>query len=127
MKWAIFLFVLFTLNSTWAENYKLTHGTESVSIPFTEVERVLVNDVCEKAQKKCLALKVLRSAPQKLKDPLGQPADSYCKLKKGIPLQLKTDSGEEKSFCAFSDQSIISSWDLFHRHFPVQRKRQGKK
>ena len=127
MKWASFLQILLTFHSAWSGTYILTQGTESVSIPFTDVDRVEVNDVCEKAQKKCLALKALRSAPQKLKDPLGQPADGYCKLKKGIPLQLKIESGEEKSFCAFSDQTIISSWDLFHRHFPIKRMKQRKK
>jgi putative hemolysin len=126
MKW-LYCFLFFSLFPVWAETYVLTQGKESVSIPFVMIDRAEVNDVCEKSQGKCLALKALRSSPQKLKEPLGQPADSYCKLKKGIPLQLKSGSGEERSFCAFTDQSIISSWDLFHRHFPIMKLKQRKK
>jgi putative hemolysin len=111
----------------FAETYFMTHGSESIKISFTEVNRSLVNDVCQKSSKRCLALNALRSPPLKLKVPLGHPADSYCRLNKGVPLQLKNENGEERSFCVFPDQSMISSWDLFHRHFPMEKKKQRKK
>jgi putative hemolysin len=119
--------ILIVSFSVFAEEiYLLSDGKTKVEIPFQEIQKVLVNDVCSQDLKKCQALIVLNSKPLKSKLDIkkyGHQAAAYCKNKKGVPLNLLNQKGEGMSFCAFKDHSIISSWDLFRNHFPQRKKK----
>ena len=106
--------------------YLLTHQNKSVEIPLETHQGLLVNDVCKNNPATCEALKVFKSKPSKLKQTnnrVSHRASDYCKVVKGVSLDLTKSSGEGQSFCAFSDHSIISSWQLFNAHFPDKTKK----
>lgn len=128
MKKPIIYLLIFSICSTSFSDdiFLLSDGKLQVEIPFKETQKALVNDVCLKDLKKCQALQVLNSKTNRSKleiKKFGHEAAAYCRTVEGIHLNLINKKGEGMSFCAFSDHSIISSWDLYRAHFPDSNKK----
>ncbi len=101
-----------------AADYYLKRGEDVVRIPFSYSGKALVNDICLKNAKKCLALHNYNNPLKKKITSTGSnPAQAYCKAIKGVPFTLFSKGlTQGNSFCAFVDKTLISSWDLYQSY-----------
>ncbi|MGB0455079.1 MAG: DUF333 domain-containing protein [Bacteriovoracaceae bacterium] len=122
---AVFAFskISFCDSQTLFTNYLLVADKDILSIPFSNYNGALLNDICTEKIQSCHAYRVFLAKPKDLKkielyiDNLPHAASAYCKYHGGAPLSLSKNENQRKSFCAFSDKTVISSWDLYYSHF----------
>ena len=126
-------FTVFNSVGSEVENYELIFDEKKVIIPFSKTPNsIRINDVCINNLLKCKAWNafkkpVLRNVKR---DTLSNVAAAYCKkIHGGVPMSLRNAKGETISFCAFSDHTIISSWDLyssFEKKYNKKKRRSKK-
>jgi putative hemolysin len=118
MKKLYFLVFFISIKFVFAEDYILQSEGTQVKIPFTKVEEFLVNDICIAKGKDCKAIKAAKFKGKThayKKQNLSSPAQDFCKVIGGTALTLLKVDLSGISFCAFDDQTIISSWDLYNK------------
>ena len=117
----ILLFSMALAQSTGTtKTLSLFNGKGYDKVKLTVIDKVSVNDTCVK-NKKCAAL--VAAATKKTLPPTeglaGNPASNYCVEQKGVPRILKDEKRNEYDFCLFKDGSLVDSWELYTKHYPV--------
>ena len=102
--------------------FYLHYQQKRVAIAFEIHDGVLINDICQEKIDRCRAYAIYKDGPPSKKRKLKMGillhrAAAYCKHRGGVPMTLLNNRQEGRSFCAFSDKSIISSWNLYRHHF----------
>lgn len=111
------------------QTLSLSRAGETVRIPFTAVDGLLMNEKCQADLKSCAAQRAGERAKRtkfrnKGWERYGTPAAAFCKQLRGTPLAFRDEKLNEIGICVFADESMASSWDLFRR---AEAKQQAKK
>ena len=112
MKYFFILLLLSTNLLAQSVFYTFNNNGKSEKIEINLYKKVKIDINCFKAKKSCLAIKALSSKVSK-KSSSGNPYSFYCQQVNGRPIILEDSKRNQYDFCQFTDQSMISSFDLY--------------
>ncbi|MBT4791562.1 MAG: DUF333 domain-containing protein [Halobacteriovoraceae bacterium] len=112
----LMLTLLTISNQSIAEDLFLNMTGKVITIKIRQLKKVKVNQSCYESKDNCMALKALnipkkKSIARKL---AGHPASLNCQRVQGNSIILQDKMKNEFDYCAFSDKSMVNSWDLLN-------------
>ena len=90
------------------------------------VDHTKVDESCLKKQDSCEALKAYLKKPvaskEKKSSLSGHPASQHCSAIGGKVLILMDAEKNQYNYCQFSDNTMVSYWDLYEKYRAGQKK-----
>lgn len=96
-----------------AKTLYLPGSEKKIPIEIVTKDKVKINSLCSKLDKKCKALIATKIKLTKTKHQDGShPASIGCERKGGESIILQDEKRNDYDYCLFKDGSMIDSWDL---------------